>query len=65
MKKQSIVYCSTIEVVSASGIHSACIYSNSIKNILVKSKFGGPNRRVRVNKRHERGREGRGKANKR
>lgn len=58
MKKQSIVYCSTIEVVSASDIHSACIYSNSVKSILTKSKFAGPNRRVRVNKRQEGGREG-------
>lgn len=43
MKKQSIVYCITIEVVSASGIHSACIYSNNAKNTLAKSKFGMPN----------------------
>lgn len=44
-------------MVSASGIHSACIYSNSVKNILAKSKFEGPKRRVRVNKRHESERE--------
>lgn len=64
MKKQSVVYCSTTDMVSACGIHSACIYSNCAKNILAKSKFEGPNRRVRVNKRHEGRKEGRGKAGK-
>ena len=56
-KKRSIVYCSTIEVASACGIHSACIYSNSVENTLAKSKFERQKRRVRANKRLGRGRE--------
>lgn len=63
MKKRSIVYCSTIEVTSACGIHSACIYLNRVENTLSKSKFDRQKRRVRMTK--DLGeREGRKKADK-
>lgn len=44
-------------MVSVCGIHSACIYSNSVENTLAKSKSERQKRRARVNKGLGRGRE--------